>query len=51
MVGETREALEPPPPPPPPQRKNRVEFYTKFLNYNLENVRQRPMDWLTGWPS
>ena len=23
-----------------------MEFYTKFLNYKLENVRQRPMDWL-----
>ena len=24
-----------------------VEVYTKFLNYKLENTRQRPMDWLT----
>ena len=27
-------------------REDKVEFYTKFLNYKLENVRQRPMDWL-----
>ena len=30
----------------PKTRENKVEFYTKFLNYKLENVRQRPMDWL-----
>ena len=24
-----------------------VDVYTKFLNYMLENTRQRPMDWLT----
>ena len=23
-----------------------MEFYAKFLNYKLEDVRQRPMDWL-----
>ena len=27
-------------------REDQVEFYTKFLNYKLENVRQRPMYWL-----
>ena len=26
-------------------REDKVEFYTKFLNYKLENVKQRPMDW------
>ena len=26
--------------------EDKVEFYTKFLNYKLENIRQRPMDWL-----
>ena len=30
----------------PKKREDKVEFYTKFLNYKLENVRQRPMDWL-----
>ena len=30
----------------PKTREDKVEFYTKFLNYKLENVRQRPMDWL-----
>ena len=29
----------------PKTREDKVEFYTKFLNYKLENVRQRPMDW------
>ena len=28
-------------------REDKVEAYTKFLNYKLENTRQRPMDWLT----
>ena len=28
-------------------REGKVEVYTKFLNYKLENTRQRPMDWLT----
>ena len=26
--------------------EDKVQFYTKFLHYKLENVRQRPMDWL-----
>ena len=30
----------------PQTREDKVEFYTKFLNYKLENVKQRPMDWL-----
>ena len=30
----------------PKPRKDKVEFYTKFLKYKLENVKQRPMDWL-----
>ena len=30
----------------PKTREDKVEFYAKFLNYKLENVRQRPMDWL-----
>ena len=28
-------------------REDKVEVYTKFLNYKLENTRQRPMDWIT----
>ena len=28
-------------------REDKVKVYTKFLNYKLENTRQRPMDWLT----
>ena len=28
-------------------REEKVEVYTKFLNYKLENTRQRHMDWLT----
>ena len=28
-------------------REDKVEVYTKFLNYKLENTRQRTMDWLT----
>ena len=28
-------------------REDKVEAYTKILNYKLENKRQRPMDWLT----
>ena len=27
-------------------REDKVEVYTKFLNYKLENSRQRPMDWI-----
>ena len=30
----------------PKTREDKVEFYTKFLNYKLEHVKQRPMDWL-----
>ena len=30
----------------PKTREDKVELYTKFINYKLENVRQRPMDWL-----
>ena len=30
----------------PKTREDKVEVYTKFLNYKLENTRQRPMDWL-----
>ena len=30
----------------PKTREDKVQFYTKFLYYKLENVRQRPMDWL-----
>ena len=39
-MGETRETLE------PPKREDKVQFYTKILHYKLENVKQRPMDWL-----
>ena len=28
-------------------REDKVEVYSKFLNYKLENTRQRAMDWLT----
>ena len=31
----------------PKTREFKVEVYTKFHNYKLENTRQRPMDWLT----
>ena len=31
----------------PKPREDKVKIYTKFLNYKLENTRQRPMDWLT----
>ena len=27
-------------------REDKVEVYTKFLSYKVENTRQRPMDWL-----
>ena len=30
----------------PKTREVKVQFYTKFLHYKLENVKQRPMDWL-----
>ena len=32
----------------PKTREDKVEYYTKFLNYKLENVRQTPM---IGWHS
>ena len=28
----------------PKTREDKVQFYTKFLHYKLENVKQRPMD-------
>ena len=31
----------------PKTREDKVKVYTKFLNYKLENTRQRPMDWIT----
>ena len=31
----------------PKTREDKVEVYAKFLNYKLENTRQRLMDWLT----
>ena len=30
----------------PKTREDKVEVYTKFLNYKLEKTRQRPMDWI-----
>ena len=30
----------------PKTREDKVEVYTKFLNYKLGNTRQKPMDWL-----
>ena len=30
----------------PKKREDKVQFYTKFLHYKLESVKQRPMDWL-----
>ena len=30
----------------PKPREDKVEAYTKFLNYKPENTRQKPMDWL-----
>ena len=27
-------------------REDKVEVYTKFLNYKLENTRQKQLDWL-----
>ena len=30
----------------PKTREDKVQFYTKFLHYKLENVKQRPMHWL-----
>ena len=31
----------------PKTREDKVEVYTRFLNYKLENTRQKPMDWIT----
>ena len=31
----------------PNTREDKVEVYTRFLNYKLENTRQKPMDWIT----
>ena len=31
----------------PKTREDKVEVYTKLLNYKLENTRQRPMGWIT----
>ena len=28
-------------------REDKVEVYTRFLNYKPENTRQKPMDWIT----
>ena len=30
----------------PKTREDKVQFYTKFWHYKLENMKQRPMDWL-----
>ena len=30
----------------PKTREDKVEVYMMFLNYRLENVRQKPIDWL-----
>ena len=30
----------------PKTREDKVQFYIKFLHYKLENVKQRPKDWL-----
>ena len=30
----------------PKTREDKVEVYTKFLNYKLENTRHKPMDWI-----
>ena len=30
----------------PKTREDKVQFYMKFLDYKLENVKQRPMEWL-----
>ena len=31
----------------PKTREDKVEVYTRFLNYKLENTRQKPMDWIS----
>ena len=30
----------------PKTREDKVQFYMKFLHYKLENMNQKPMDWL-----
>ena len=30
----------------PKTREDKIEVYTRFLNYKLESTRQKPMDWL-----
>ena len=30
----------------PKPREDKVEVYTRFLNYKLENTKQKPIDWL-----
>ena len=30
----------------PKTREDKVEVHTRFLNYKLENTRQRPMEWI-----
>ena len=30
----------------PKTREDKVEVCTKFVNYRLENTKQKPMDWL-----
>ena len=30
----------------PKTREDKVQFYTKLMHYKLENVKQRPMDWM-----
>ena len=35
----------------PKTREDKVELYTTFLNYKLENVKHRPMDWLAFFKS
>ena len=31
----------------PKTREDKVEVYTRFLNFKLENTRQRPMEWIS----
>ena len=31
----------------PKTREDKVKVYTRFLNYKLENTRERPRDWIT----
>ena len=31
----------------PKTREDKVEVYTRFLNYKLENTRQKPINWIT----